>query len=100
MPTVSVDLLDGGSGANERFIAFAVARDLGVAEAGQVFTKPATVAECVDIGSVIAEFVNSEEGAFKVHVDGPGGESTLHRIRTDHLADSIARLVAVSAGFQ
>ena len=100
MPLVSVDLLDAGSGANERFLAFATTRDLGVAEAGQVLTNPATMAECVDIGTVIAEFVNSEEGAFKVHVDGPGGESTLHRVRTDHLANSVARIVAVSAGFQ
>lgn len=100
VPLVSVDLSDGGSGANERFIAFAAVRDLGVTNAGHVFVAPATMAECLAIGSVIAEFVNSEEGAFKLHVDGPGGESILHRIRTDHLADSIGRLVAVSAGFQ
>lgn len=52
---------------------------------------------CNRVGEAIAEFIQSHDGEFKLHLDGPGGETLLHRLRHSDDAETIAGLIASCA---
>jgi hypothetical protein len=99
MPHVLVQLLDAD--ANDRLAAFIVARSLGVKGEDGVTVNPMSMAACFEVGAAVADFLRSDGGVHKVHIDGPGAETTIYRFKIDEdIADTISRYLASCAGFQ
>jgi hypothetical protein len=99
MPQVLVQLLDVE--ANERLADHLVARGIGVKCDDGASIDPATMAACFQLGAAVAQFLHADGGTHKVHLDGPGAETTIYRFKAgEDIADSISRLIATCAGFQ
>nr|BFE76131.1 hypothetical protein GCM10020092_094320 [Actinoplanes digitatis] len=63
--------------------------------------NPLSMAACFEVGAAVADFLRSDGGVYKVHIDGPGAETTIHRFKAgEDIADTISRYVASCAGFQ
>jgi|SRR5215510_5113865 len=59
-----------------------------------------TMADCRQAGKIIAAWVKESPHDFKLRIDGPRADSTLHRLRTSYDEEMICESIAAAVGLQ
>lgn len=57
-------------------------------------------ADCDQVGAVIAAWLGSTAGDFRLRIDGPGADFTIYMIRTPDDAETVSGLLASAAYLQ
>jgi len=89
-----------GVEANERLADYLVARGIGVkCDDGVASIRPPWLRASSSVRSWRS--FHADGGTHKVHLDGPGAETTIYRFKAgEDIADTISRNIATCAGFQ
>jgi hypothetical protein len=64
---------------------------------GGVLMTASTFDECHRLGTQIADFIASRDGAYPLRIDGPGADSTLYELKTWKDAEVIASMCRSAA---
>jgi hypothetical protein len=64
---------------------------------GSILVSASTIDECNRLGTRIADFIVSRDGAHPLRIDGPGADSTLYELKTWKDAEVIASMCRSAA---
>jgi hypothetical protein len=100
MAFVTVEVLGGGSGADDNLIAALADTNL-LPERFEhgVRISVATFEDCDEVGKTIAALIGDRQG-IKLRIDGPGATTTIHQLGRENDAKVIAGYVATCAHLQ
>jgi hypothetical protein len=102
MALLSIDFVgEGAESAADDLRAYLAETEPSIApDDGKLVVEVEDLDDCARLGGHIAAFVAGTTAPFKLWIDGPGGTTTLHQLRTDQDAEVISGYLATCAYFQ